>query len=148
MIVRALAWRSRPCGPRWGGPPLGGQQPRRAAGGRPGREPQHQRSTHGRNRRSLGARDFGLAKDELRYVLDPNNLSGKGSGIETFKALNQCEKRQLGEYRTQRLVLEAWDGFAADGTFVASAAQWRDACRLRDASEKCIVFLANRHSDP
>ena len=41
----------------------------------------------------------------------------EGSGVETFKALRNREKRQLGEYRTQRLVLEAWDRFERDGTF-------------------------------
>jgi hypothetical protein len=60
---------------------------------------------------------FGLTQDELRYVLDPDNLLGEGSGVETFKALRNREKRQLGEYRTQRLVLEAWDRFERDGTF-------------------------------
>jgi len=60
---------------------------------------------------------FGLTRDELRYVLDPDNLLGEGSGIETFKAQRNREKRQLGEYRTQRLVLEAWDRFERDGTF-------------------------------
>jgi hypothetical protein len=60
---------------------------------------------------------FGLTRDELRYVLDPDNLLGEGSGVETFKALRNREKRQLGEYRTQRLVLEAWDRFQHDGTF-------------------------------
>ena len=60
---------------------------------------------------------FGLTRDELRYVLDPDNLLGEGSGVETFKALRNREKRQLDEYRTQRLVLEAWDRFERDGTF-------------------------------
>jgi len=60
---------------------------------------------------------FGLTRDELRYVLDPDNLLGEESGVETFKALRNREKRQLGEYRTQRLVLEAWDRFKRDGTF-------------------------------
>ena len=60
---------------------------------------------------------FGLTRDEMRYVLEPDNLLGEGSGVETFKALRNREKRQLGEYRTQRLVLEAWDRFERDGTF-------------------------------
>ena len=60
---------------------------------------------------------FGLTHDELCYVLDPDNLLGEGSGVETFKALRNREKREFGEYRTQRLVLEAWDRFERDGTF-------------------------------
>jgi hypothetical protein len=67
---------------------------------------------------ALVAREvFGLTRDELRYVLDPDNLLGEGSGVETFKTLRNREKQQLGEYRTQRLVLEAWDRFERDGTF-------------------------------
>jgi len=46
---------------------------------------------------------FGLTRDELRYVLDPDNLLGEGSGLETFKALRNREKRQLGEYRKAEL---------------------------------------------
>jgi hypothetical protein len=66
---------------------------------------------------------FGLTRDELRYVLDPDNLLGEGSGVETFKALRNREKRQLGEYRTQRLVLDACDRFQRDGTFGHQAAK-------------------------
>jgi hypothetical protein len=65
---------------------------------------------------------FGLTRDELRYVLDPDNFLKNESGIETFKVLRDRERRQLGEYRTQRLVLEAWDRSASDRTFVAPAA--------------------------
>ena len=40
----------------------------------------------------LVARDvFGLTRDELRYVLDPDNLLGNGSGIETFRVLRDRE---------------------------------------------------------
>lgn len=31
---------------------------------------------------------------------------------ETFRALKEKEIKQFGEYRTQRLVLEAWDGMS------------------------------------
>jgi len=58
---------------------------------------------------------YGLARDDLRYVLDPDNLLGADSGVETFKALRNREKRTYGEFRTQRLVLEAWDRMTADG---------------------------------
>jgi hypothetical protein len=46
---------------------------------------------------------FSLTRDELRYVLDPDNLLGEGSGVETFKALRNRETRQFGEYRTSDL---------------------------------------------
>jgi hypothetical protein len=51
---------------------------------------------------------FNLTRDELPYVLDPDNLLGEGSGVETFKALRNRENGEFGEYRTHRLVLEAW----------------------------------------
>ena len=34
---------------------------------------------------------------------------------ETFRVLKNNETRQFGEYRTRRLVLEAWDHQAAGG---------------------------------
>ena len=52
---------------------------------------------------------YGLSRDELRYVLDPADVMGPDYPSETFRVLKNNEIRQFGEYRTQRLVLEAWD---------------------------------------
>jgi len=52
---------------------------------------------------------YGLTRDELRYILDPADLMGPDYTSETFRVLKTNELRQFGEYRTQRLVLEAWD---------------------------------------
>jgi hypothetical protein len=52
---------------------------------------------------------YGLNRDELRYIMDPANVMGKDYPSETFRVLKNNEIRQLGEFRTQRLVLEAWD---------------------------------------
>ena len=52
---------------------------------------------------------YGLTRDELRYILDPADLMGPDYPSETFRVLKTNELRQFGEYRTQRLVLEAWD---------------------------------------
>jgi hypothetical protein len=52
---------------------------------------------------------YGLTRDELRYILDPADLMGRVYPSETFRVLKNNEIRQFGEYRTQRLVLEAWD---------------------------------------
>lgn len=58
----------------------------------------------------LVARDlFGLTRDEMRYLLDPADLLGADCGFETFGALQRAERRQFGEFRTQRLILEAWE---------------------------------------
>jgi hypothetical protein len=59
---------------------------------------------------TLVARDvFRLAKEEMLYILDPDNVLGKDCGVETFKALRNAESREFGEFRTQRLIMDAWD---------------------------------------
>jgi hypothetical protein len=65
---------------------------------------------------------YGLSRTEMLYILDPANLLGENCGIETFKALRNWEIREHDEYRSQRLVLEAWDRFVADGTIKRHAA--------------------------
>ena len=52
---------------------------------------------------------YGLTKQEMLYILDPANILGEDCGVETFKALRNREVREFGEYRTQKLILEAWD---------------------------------------
>ena len=63
------------------------------------------------------ARAYGLTRDELRYILDPADVKGPGYPSETFRVLKQKEIRQYGEYRTARLVLQAWDRMATNGEF-------------------------------
>jgi hypothetical protein len=55
------------------------------------------------------ARKYGLTRDELRYILDPSDTHGPDYPTETFRGLKSNELRAFGEYRTRRLVLEAWD---------------------------------------
>ena len=55
------------------------------------------------------ARAYGLTRDELRYILDPADVYGPDFPSETFRVLKQKEQAKFGEYRTRRLVLEAWD---------------------------------------
>jgi hypothetical protein len=55
------------------------------------------------------ARLYGLTRDELRYILDPKEVHGEDFPGETFRVLKDKEIKQFGEYRTRRLVLEAWD---------------------------------------
>lgn len=55
------------------------------------------------------ARKYGLSREELRYVLDPAEVKGATYPSETFRVLKNKEVSRYGEYRTQRLVLEAWD---------------------------------------
>ncbi len=62
---------------------------------------------------------YGLTRDELCYVLDPADVMGEDYPSETFRVLKKNELNEFGEYRTRRLVLEAWDRFEASG--------WREA---------------------
>ena len=55
------------------------------------------------------AKLYGLNRDELRYILDPADIMGEDYPSETFRVLKKNEEHEFGEYRTQRLVLAAWD---------------------------------------
>ncbi len=55
------------------------------------------------------AKLYGLTRDELRYILDPADVMGEDYPSETFRVLKNRELSEFGEYRTQRLVLAAWD---------------------------------------
>lgn len=55
------------------------------------------------------ARLYGLTRDELRYILDPADVMGEDYPSETFRVLKNKELKEFGEFRTRRLVLEAWD---------------------------------------
>jgi len=87
------------------------------------------------------ARLYGLTRKQLRYILDPADLTEREledildpreevkdpldpKGYEertqastfpgeTFRVLKEKEIRQFGEYRTRRLVLEAWEQLSA-----------------------------------
>jgi N-6 DNA Methylase len=59
------------------------------------------------------ARLYRLTRDELRYVLEPADVMGADYPSETFRVLKTNEQRAFGEYRTRRLVLEAWDALAS-----------------------------------
>ena len=58
---------------------------------------------------------YGLTRDELRYVLDPKDVMGPDYPSETFRVLQKNENAKYGEYRTQRLVLAAYDDLIAKG---------------------------------
>lgn len=57
---------------------------------------------------------YGLNTEDLVYILDPEDVCGKGCINETFRVLKDNELHQYGEYRTKRLVLEAWNKFGYD----------------------------------
>jgi hypothetical protein len=55
------------------------------------------------------ARLYGLTREELEYILDPAITHGPDYPTVTFPGLKKNELAKYGEYRTRRLVLEAWD---------------------------------------
>jgi hypothetical protein len=55
------------------------------------------------------AKMYCLERDQLRYILDPEDVMGKGYPSETFRVLKKNDIAKYGEYRTARLVLDAWD---------------------------------------
>ncbi len=55
------------------------------------------------------ARLYGLTREELQYILDPAEVMGRDYPTETFRVLKEREVEPGGGYRTQRLVLQAWD---------------------------------------
>jgi hypothetical protein len=59
------------------------------------------------------ARAYGLTREELRYIIDPADVMGADYPSETFRVLKNNEMKKFGEYRTRRLVLEAWDRMEA-----------------------------------
>ena len=62
----------------------------------------------------LFARKYGFTEEELRYVLDPSSVKGSGYPSETFRGLKEKEFGRYDEYRTERLVLEAWQRMEAN----------------------------------
>ena len=55
------------------------------------------------------AMKYGLTRDELVYVLDPAKAKGPDYPSETFRVLQKNEIARFGEYRTERLVLAAFN---------------------------------------
>lgn len=55
---------------------------------------------------------YGLTREELQYIVDPQSVMGPDFPGETFRVLKENELRAYGEYRTARLVLDAYDRLA------------------------------------
>lgn len=58
---------------------------------------------------AIYAQLYGLTRDELCFVLDPIEAMGVNYPSETFRVLKEKEIQHHGEFRTRRLVLDAWD---------------------------------------
>lgn len=81
---------------------------------------------------------YNLSRDELRYILDPKDVFGEDFPSETFRVLKEREEKEYGEYRTRRLVLDAFDKLAESPRF-------RDGMGQRKSSlEKIGDFTGSR----
>jgi hypothetical protein len=58
---------------------------------------------------ALVASTYGLAREQLEFILAPTDVMGADYPSETFRVLQDGEVREFGEYRTRRLILDAWD---------------------------------------
>jgi hypothetical protein len=54
------------------------------------------------------AKLYGLDDNDLRYILDPEEIFGPDFPGETFRVMKDKDIARYGEYRTKRLVLDAW----------------------------------------
>jgi hypothetical protein len=61
------------------------------------------------------ARKYGLSRLDLQYVLDPEEVKGKGYPSETFRGLREKEMKEFNAFRTADLVLDAWDRMEREG---------------------------------
>jgi hypothetical protein len=52
---------------------------------------------------------YGLTRKEVEYILDPETLYPTNCPTVTFPGLKNKELKVYGEYRTQRLLLAAYD---------------------------------------
>jgi hypothetical protein len=89
---------------------------------------------------------YDLTRDELRYILDPKEVMGHDYPSETFRVLKEAEIRTYGEYRTRRLVLEAWDALEAASAQSSAAAgaasvQYSPLGMIRTADEARLAGL-------
>ena len=58
---------------------------------------------------------YGLERDELEFILDPEAVMGKGYPTQTFPQVKANEIKDCGEYRTKKLVMEAYDELLRNG---------------------------------
>ena len=61
------------------------------------------------------AKLYGLTREELAYILDPTVKYPEKCPTVTFPGLRAKEEKKYGEYRTQRLVMAAFDNLSQQG---------------------------------
>lgn len=85
---------------------------------------------------------YGLTRDELRYVLDPKDVMGADYPSETFRVLQKNEIAKHGEYRTQRLVLAAYDALSAAAPETAALVEGDLDYAIRDEVDVRLLLAA------
>lgn len=84
----------------------------------------------------VASKVYGLTKDEMRFILDPKDIEGEECEIETFRVLKNNEIREFKEYRTRRLIIEAWDRFEASESLLPNASPaFSEQGLIRNADE-------------
>lgn len=58
---------------------------------------------------TLFARTYGLTRDQLRYILTPDDIEGSHFGSETLSVLKNSDLQKFDKNDTRQLVLEAWN---------------------------------------
>lgn len=76
---------------------------------------------------------YGLTRDQLRYILDPADIYGSDYPSETFRVLKNNDFAKYGEYRTAKLVLQAFDQLTA-GTMATEVVRL-DADKIEDRTQ-------------
>ena len=93
---------------------------------------------------------YGLTRDELRYVLDPKDVMGEDYPSETFRVLQKNEVAKYSEYRTQRLVLAAYDKLAATApeTTALPDGQWQGTIADEHDVRLLLAAIVKRMRQP
>jgi len=89
------------------------------------------------------AKLFGLTRDQLRYILDPSDIYGADYPSETFRVLKNNDIAKYGEYRTAKLVLQAFDQLTA-GTLATEVVRLdADKIEVRTPAPTSIPLAVN-----
>ncbi len=83
---------------------------------------------------------YSLTRDELRYILDPQEVYGPDFPGETFRVLKEKEQKLHSEYRTRRLVLEAFDKLAESPRFHDEMPERSSVLQLRREGGGAVSF--------
>jgi hypothetical protein len=82
---------------------------------------------------------YRLTREELCYILDPRDVFGDDFPSETFRVLKEREEEEFGEYRTERLVLEAFDKLALSPRFRDEVPKRESAFQLPKETSRVTV---------